>query len=62
MARGMAMSSVAEGVETEEDWNLLRQLGCNVAQGYFVSPPILPEQMTEWAANWDSRRRTLVAG
>jgi EAL domain-containing protein (putative c-di-GMP-specific phosphodiesterase class I) len=62
MARGMAMSSVAEGIETEDDWNLLRQLGCNVAQGYFVSPPVLSEQISEWAAKWEPRRRTLVAG
>jgi EAL domain-containing protein (putative c-di-GMP-specific phosphodiesterase class I)/CheY-like chemotaxis protein len=62
MSRGMAMSSVAEGVETEDDWNLLRQLGCNIAQGFFVGPPMLAEQLSEWVAQWDARRRALVAG
>jgi EAL domain-containing protein (putative c-di-GMP-specific phosphodiesterase class I) len=62
MSRGMAMTSVAEGVETEDDWKLLRQLGCNTAQGFFVCPPILAEQLPEWVAQWDTRRRALIAG
>jgi len=40
--------SVAEGVETQEDWNLLETLGCEVAQGYFISRPIAADAMKEW--------------
>ena len=35
---------VAEGVETEEQLNLLRKIGCDIAQGYYFSKPILPEE------------------
>jgi sensor c-di-GMP phosphodiesterase-like protein len=31
---------VAEGVENAEAWNLLRKLGCDLAQGYLNSPPV----------------------
>jgi len=32
---------VAEGVEEPEAWNLLRQLGCDFAQGYLISRPLV---------------------
>ena len=39
---------MAEGVETQEIWDKLRELGCSVAQGYFLSRPVPPEQLAEW--------------
>jgi sensor c-di-GMP phosphodiesterase-like protein len=36
---------VAEGIEMAETWNLLRRLGCDLAQGYIVSPPIPADQI-----------------
>jgi EAL domain-containing protein (putative c-di-GMP-specific phosphodiesterase class I) len=29
-------------VETQEAWNLLRRLGCDLAQGYLISRPLTP--------------------
>jgi EAL domain-containing protein (putative c-di-GMP-specific phosphodiesterase class I) len=40
MARKLDITSVAEGVESKEDWKLLRQLGCQLAQGYFIAKPM----------------------
>jgi diguanylate cyclase (GGDEF)-like protein/PAS domain S-box-containing protein len=40
MARGLGMQVTAEGVETEAQLALLRDLGCNHAQGYLVSRPV----------------------
>ena len=45
MARKLNISSVAEGVETQEDWDLLRQLGCDLAQGYFIAKPMPAEEL-----------------
>lgn len=36
----MGLDVVAEGVEEPEAWNLLRQLGCDYAQGYLISRPL----------------------
>jgi len=40
MARRLGISSVAEGIETQAEWNLLRDAGCNTGQGYFISRPV----------------------
>jgi EAL domain-containing protein (putative c-di-GMP-specific phosphodiesterase class I) len=39
---------VAEGVETQEIWDKLRELGCNTAQGYYLSRPVPPEKLAAW--------------
>jgi EAL domain-containing protein (putative c-di-GMP-specific phosphodiesterase class I) len=41
----MDLRVVAEGIEMAETWNLLRRLGCDLAQGYIVSPPIPADQI-----------------
>jgi diguanylate cyclase (GGDEF)-like protein len=40
MARALALRVVAEGVETQEQLNILRDLGCDEHQGYFYSKPL----------------------
>jgi EAL domain-containing protein (putative c-di-GMP-specific phosphodiesterase class I)/ActR/RegA family two-component response regulator len=40
MARRLGIKSVAEGVETQADWDALKALGCDMAQGYFISRPL----------------------
>lgn len=47
MAHGLGLKVVAEGVETEEQLELLAAHGCDYAQGYLFSKPVSPEEMTE---------------
>ncbi|QBC42333.1 EAL domain-containing response regulator [Iodobacter fluviatilis] len=54
MSQRLNLKVVAEGVETEEDWNQLSALGCDIAQGYFISRPIPEEKVLAWIALWQS--------
>src|SRR6185437_14974464 len=40
LGHSMGLSVVAEGIEETEAWSLLRQLGCDFAQGYLISKPL----------------------
>lgn len=57
LARQLNMEVVAEGVQDREDWDLLRHTGCDLAQGTFVSHPLLPEEIPGWIELWRERVR-----
>ena len=50
MAHSLGLKVVAEGVETEEQLTLLGEQGCDIAQGYFFSPPVLADEITKMLA------------
>jgi EAL domain-containing protein (putative c-di-GMP-specific phosphodiesterase class I) len=60
LAHGLNLTVTAEGVETAEQMRLLRDLGCDVAQGYFVARPLEPEKLKDWIAEWRERWENLV--
>lgn len=41
----LKLTSVAEGIETHADFQLLRSMGCEVGQGYYFSHPLPLEQL-----------------
>lgn len=45
MAHSLKLEVIAEGVETLEQLNLLRNLGCDQVQGYFISEPVPPDRL-----------------
>jgi diguanylate cyclase (GGDEF)-like protein len=48
LGHNLGLEVVAEGVETVESYNTLAKLGCDYAQGYFLSKPLSPEKMSIW--------------
>jgi EAL domain-containing protein (putative c-di-GMP-specific phosphodiesterase class I) len=52
LAKKLKLKSVAEGVETRAHWNLLRELGCDIAQGYFIAKPMAAAEFQDWALAW----------
>jgi diguanylate cyclase (GGDEF)-like protein len=48
LARNLRLRTVAEGVEDEATWYHLARLGCDVAQGYFLSRPVPAAELTAW--------------
>ena len=50
MAHGQCMKVTAEWVETESQMEILRQIGCDFAQGYLISPALPADKFGEFAA------------
>ena len=48
LGHNLGKKVVAEGVETEEVWNLLTVLGCDTAQGYYMSKPLPADKLMQW--------------
>lgn len=48
LAKQLNMATVAEGVETSSDWDLVTALGCDVIQGYYIAPPMDVDTFTTW--------------
>jgi len=59
LAHGLGMTAVAEGVESEEVWDLLQGLGCDAVQGWYVSRPLDAENATAWLLRHPSQQRSL---
>ena len=57
LARQLGMEVVAEGVEDRNDWDLLRRTGCDLAQGIFMSRPMLAADLPGWIERWRERVR-----
>ena len=54
LARELNVQAVAEGVESREEWNLVNELGCDMAQGYFIARPMAGEDLVSWVRVWTS--------
>jgi diguanylate cyclase (GGDEF)-like protein len=52
LAHNLGLRVVAEGVEDEQTMQALHDLGCDMAQGYFVSRPLAPERVVPWLAGF----------
>ncbi|MCP4078112.1 MAG: EAL domain-containing response regulator [Gammaproteobacteria bacterium] len=54
LAHELGMSVVAEGIETESEWNVLTELGCDEGQGFWMGKPMPAEEVETWIASWSS--------
>ena len=48
------METVAEGIETQAQIEALRELGCDIVQGYYFSRPLPEEQFEAWVQEFEA--------
>ncbi len=53
LGHNLGLVVVAEGVEHAETWARLRELGCDMVQGYFVARPLPADEFDAWLLGWD---------
>jgi EAL domain-containing protein (putative c-di-GMP-specific phosphodiesterase class I) len=56
LAHDLGLRVIAEGVEDQATWDLLVELGCDLAQGYHMSRPLPERELRRWLAENPSRR------
>ncbi|HLQ32622.1 MAG TPA: bifunctional diguanylate cyclase/phosphodiesterase [Chloroflexota bacterium] len=48
LGHALGVQVVAEGVETRRAWDTLLELGCETAQGFYIAPPMPPDELGRW--------------
>jgi EAL domain-containing protein (putative c-di-GMP-specific phosphodiesterase class I) len=59
LAHGLELEVVAEGIETEFQYQLLRQFGCELGQGYWIARPMALDDLVAWYAARTTSAATL---
>ncbi|MDO8343799.1 MAG: EAL domain-containing response regulator [Cellvibrio sp.] len=57
LAKKLNLTTVAEGVETEEDFRIITDLGVDLVQGYYLSKPLFPDDLLVWIKSGLSQLR-----
>jgi diguanylate cyclase (GGDEF)-like protein len=57
LSHALGMTTTAEGVETEEQLNVIRSIGCDEAQGYLLTPPKTGAEIIQWLNNRRDRAK-----
>lgn len=52
LAHDLGKKVVAEGIETREHWEKLAELGCDIAQGYFIAEPMPVNRFLTWITDF----------
>jgi EAL domain-containing protein (putative c-di-GMP-specific phosphodiesterase class I) len=61
LAHGLGLTATAEGVETIDQLRLVRELGCDIAQGYLISPPLPSDALRSWKQKFRSDWPTMLS-
>jgi diguanylate cyclase (GGDEF)-like protein/PAS domain S-box-containing protein len=61
MTHSLGLRVVAEGVETEEQLQFLRNEGCDISQGYLISRPVPLDQLRVWLNSRNIEDRRMVS-
>jgi EAL domain-containing protein (putative c-di-GMP-specific phosphodiesterase class I) len=57
LAKKLELVVVAEGVESREDLGLVADLGCDIAQGYYLARPMDAQTLLPWIHDWHTETR-----
>jgi len=50
----LGMKVVAEGIERQEDWDLISDLTCDEGQGFFIARPMHSDKVPTWLEHWNA--------
>ena len=53
LGKAMQLGVIAEGVETDRQYAIVRRLGCDLVQGYFVAEPMSADRLLKWVEGYE---------
>ena len=56
LAHGFSLKVVAEGIEDEDTFKALKQMGCDLAQGFYMAKPMPQPEFINWVQNYEIER------
>lgn len=54
LGKKLGLQLIAEGIETEHHWQVLRDMGCHEGQGFLIAKPMIEADLITWIKNWNS--------
>jgi EAL domain-containing protein (putative c-di-GMP-specific phosphodiesterase class I) len=57
LGHNFGLKVVAEGVEDFRAWSMLSEMGCDLAQGYYISRAMPSERVLNWIGDWESGKK-----
>lgn len=57
LGHNFGLKVVAEGVEDFRAWSMLSEMGCDLAQGYYISRAMPSERVLNWVSDWESGKK-----
>lgn len=61
VTHGLAKEVLAEGVEDKKTFDLLADMGCDMAQGFFIGRPMPPDEFLAWRKEWEEKHNIKTA-
>ena len=61
LAHGLGLTATAEGIETLGQLRIVRELGCDVGQGYLISRPLEPQALKDWRTKFRRAWPAMIA-
>ncbi len=62
MCHSLGYAVVAEGVESAETMELLERMGCDMIQGYILTPPLPFDDIIVWLGDYKHHERNRKLG
>jgi len=56
LSHNLEMKTIAEGVETKEQFELLKSFGCDIIQGFWLAKPMPIDELIEFIEKWEDER------
>ena len=57
LGKSLKITTTAEGLENYETFTYLKKIGCDLAQGYLISPPLHPDDVMHWLKDYEAKKR-----